>query len=259
MVERTRLVAANLLAALTLGLGLFGPSNQLNGQSIESDLDVKAWFQQVSATIDQFPIPRKIVVARKDSDDPPEVITVKKPWHEDRTFINLVDKTAIDAFKSLNFGTIAGINDAFSSKNWQEEMIKRYRANGVLDVSNGKWRLYFVLKGKVRSIDIATGSANPTGAKILEALVDRLGYSGIVMAKRDGYLLVGELKPIATGKQAFAVRNSHNRFRLKPKAKGTAIVEKKYGWQYLGAYKALLGDDNIAIGTKILHGRSKAP
>ena len=121
-------------------------------------------------------------------------------------------------------------------------------------LNNQRWGVYRPgVQGVARKEFIAKGPDKVTPEAVKNWLMEKIGYSGVVLAHKDGYLLVAMYKALDEGGSAMLVGDSHEALRIKSsQMEGAALLQRLDCNSSVCVFKIMIDAKNIYLpGSKV--------
>ena len=139
----------------------------------------------------------------------------QKDFNED-TFFDLVTKEEVNSYLKLNAEVKPELFN--SPEDYFKKLLQLSTVDTIVYSANGdkRWNIYSRSSNGTAKREFAAKEASSDGEPELKAwLIEKLGYSGFVLAKKGKYVLVGSLKSTKKAGNALYIGDSENKFRVK--------------------------------------------
>ena len=145
------------------------------------------------------------------------------------------------------------------SAEWVTGILKQMPIDRVGFVEANKVHVYFLRDGKVKQKVL--NSKKPIKWKKGHWFRKKLGYDGVVLARKGSFLLIESFYPFKTDAQALSLTDSKKKFNvINRKKRGSALIQLLSKDGFVGVFEIVVADskgDKISPGTKVLLGTKK--
>lgn len=153
------------------------------------------------------------------------------------------------------YSRFTGDKKVAKTPQWMQDAFNRLPVDRIGFLSDDMLEIFWNDKGK-----IVRKRIKPKGGITWDKgnwFRSYLKYDGVVLARKNAFLLIESFNPLTSDSQALTLKDSQNLFRVNDKSsKGNALIQLVGHEGYIGVFEVVVseGDEKILPGTKVLLG-----
>ena len=147
-----------------------------------------------------------------------EFLDLERSAFEKDSFLELIDGTDANFYKKLNREqNLQGAPQPKTANEAFQQLFRRTKVDTIIfeDPKTGRWVFYARAEdNKAKRLFMVKPPSDKSESGLKSWLIDKIGYSGFVVAKKGKYVLVASLGKIDTKANALYIGNSESSYRV---------------------------------------------